>query len=105
MKFTPHVVTARQAGRAIVEEAAVRRSEVIILGTARKRRIADRVFGRTVDYVLDHAPCEVLLNLVPKGYPTGGSGESEGGTSAASGDHEPAGAALPLAAEKRGEPK
>jgi len=73
VKFTPHVITARQAGRAIVEEAIDRRSEVIILGTMRKRRIGDLVFGRTADYVLDHAPCEVLLNLVPKGYPTEGS--------------------------------
>ena len=39
----------------------------------RKRRIGDLVFGRTTDYVLDHAPCEVLLNLVPKDYPTEGS--------------------------------
>jgi APA family basic amino acid/polyamine antiporter len=65
VKFRPNVVAARQAGRAIVEEATVRRSDVIILGTMRKRRIADRVFGRTSDYVLEHAPCEVLLNLVP----------------------------------------
>jgi len=74
VRFTPHVVTARQAGRAICEEAGRQRSEVIILGMVRKRRIADRVFGRTADYVLDHAPCEVLLNLVPKDYPTAGSG-------------------------------
>jgi len=73
VKFTPHVVTARQAGKAIVEEAVERRSEVIILGTMRKRRIGDLVFGRTTDFVLDHAPCEVLLNLVPKDYPTAGS--------------------------------
>ena len=73
VKFTSHVVTARQAGKAIVDEAMERRSEVIILGTMRKRRIGDLVFGRTADYVLDHAPCEVLLNLVPKDYPTGGS--------------------------------
>ena len=75
VEFTSHVVSARQAGRAIVEEAERRRSEVIIVGTARKRRVADRAFGRTVDYVLDHAPCEVLLNLVPKEYPTGGTGD------------------------------
>jgi nucleotide-binding universal stress UspA family protein len=73
VKFTPHIVTARQAGRAIVEEAIDRHSEVIILGTTRKRRIGDLVFGRTADYVLDYAPCEVLLNLVPKEYPTGGT--------------------------------
>jgi nucleotide-binding universal stress UspA family protein len=68
VKMTPIVVTARQAGRAICEEAAARRSEVIILGAARKRRIAERVFGRTIDYVLDQAPCEVLINVVSKGY-------------------------------------
>jgi basic amino acid/polyamine antiporter, APA family len=75
VKFTPHVVTVRQAGRAIVEEAVMRRSEVIILGITRKRRVGNLVFGRTTDFVLDHAPCEVLLNLVPRDYPTGGSGE------------------------------
>ena len=73
VKFTGNVVTARQAGRAIVEEAVQRRSEVVMLGTTRKRRIGNMTFGRTTDYVLDHAPCEVLLNLVPRDYPTEGS--------------------------------
>jgi nucleotide-binding universal stress UspA family protein len=73
VEFTPHVVTARSAGRAIVDEAVQRRAEVIILGTQRKRRVGDLVFGRTTDYVIDNAPCEVLLNLVPKDYPTEGS--------------------------------
>ncbi len=73
VEFTPHVVTARQAGRAIVEESSRLRSEVIMLGTTRKRRIGNLTFGRTTDYVLDHAPCEVQLNLVPKDYPTEGS--------------------------------
>jgi hypothetical protein len=77
VKYTPHVITARQAGKAIVEEAVERRSEVIILGTMRKRRIGNLVFGRTADYVLDHAPCEVLLNLVPKDYPSQGSAVDE----------------------------
>ena len=78
VKFTPHVVTARAAGKAIVEEARRDGEEVVILGIARKRRIAGNIFGRTVDYVLEHAPCEVLLNLVPKDYPTGGSGAQDG---------------------------
>ena len=78
VKLTPVVVTGRNTGRAIVEEATRRRSEVIILGTARKRRIADGVFGGTVDYVLQHAPCEVLVNLVPRDYPTEGSGDEDG---------------------------
>lgn len=79
VKFTPLVVTARNAGRAIVEEAERRRSEVIILGSVKKRRVADRVFGRTADYVLQHAPCEVLVNLVPRDYPTEGSGGADEG--------------------------
>ena len=89
VKFTPYVVTARHAGRAIVEEAIDRRSEVIILGTMRKRRVGNIVFGRTSDFVLDHAPCEVLLDLVPKGYPAGGSAVLEGGPQA-SGPESPA---------------
>jgi APA family basic amino acid/polyamine antiporter len=77
VRFTPQVVTARQAGRAIVEAATERRSEVIMLGTTRKRRVGNLTFGRTTDFVLDHAPCEVLLNLVPRDYPTDGSGVAE----------------------------
>ncbi len=66
IKLTPVVVTARSAGRAIVEEAIARRSEVIVLGSQGKRRIADKVFGRTIDYVLDHLPCEAIINVIPR---------------------------------------
>jgi len=78
VRFTPTVVTARQAGRAIVETATERRSEVIMLGTTRKRRVGNLTFGRTTDYVLDRAPCEVLLNLVPRDYRTEGSSVTDG---------------------------
>ena len=71
----PHIVTARGAGRAIVDVADERKSEVIIIGSVRKRRVGEFVFGNTVNYVLQHAPCEVLVNLVPSGYPTAGSAE------------------------------
>jgi APA family basic amino acid/polyamine antiporter len=68
VKMTPIVVTARSAGRAIVQHATERRSEVIILGVMKKRRFTERAFGGTTDYVIEHAPCEVLVNIVP---PTG----------------------------------
>ena len=71
MKVTPIVVTARSAGKAIVEEAIARRSEVIVLGSQGKRRIADRVFGRTIDYVLNNLPCEAIINVIPKAPATG----------------------------------
>jgi basic amino acid/polyamine antiporter, APA family len=73
VELRPHVITARQAGKAIVAEARERKSEVIIIGSVRKRRIGERLFGPTVTYVLEHATCEVIHNLVPAGYPTAGS--------------------------------
>jgi APA family basic amino acid/polyamine antiporter len=75
VSLRPHVITARGAGRAICEVAEERKSEVIIIGSVRKRRVGEFVFGRTVNYVLQHAPCEVIVNLVPSGYPTAGTAE------------------------------
>ncbi len=66
VELTPVVVTARSAGRAIVETAIERHSEVIVLGSQGKRRIADKVFGRTIDYVLDNLPCEAIINVIPR---------------------------------------
>ena len=63
---TPVVVRARQAGRAIVETAAARHSEVIVLGSRRKRRIGGRLFGDTTSYVLEHASTEVVHTIVPE---------------------------------------
>jgi APA family basic amino acid/polyamine antiporter len=53
------VVRARQAGRAIVEEAERRGSELIVLGAPRGRH--RQIFGHTVDFVLKHAPCRVMV--------------------------------------------
>jgi len=65
------------------------------MGTARKRRIADRVFGSTVDYVLRNAPCEVLVNLVPRGYPTEGSGDEDDLAARGDEDDQPTPGAFP----------
>jgi basic amino acid/polyamine antiporter, APA family len=69
VKANPILINARQAGRAIVDVARERHSEVIVLGSRRKRLAGQRRFGNTVDYVLEHAPTEVLHNLVPSDYP------------------------------------
>jgi APA family basic amino acid/polyamine antiporter len=55
------VVHGRLAGRAIVDEARAMNAEVIMMGVARRRRVGDRIFGHTVDYVLRHAPCRVVI--------------------------------------------
>jgi basic amino acid/polyamine antiporter, APA family len=56
------LVRARSAGQAIVEEAARLNAEIIVVGAPRKRLVGrTRVFGRTVDFVLRHAPCRVMV--------------------------------------------
>ncbi len=50
---------ARAAGPAIVEEAARRNAELIVVGAPRVRR--KQIFGRTVDYVLKNATSRVLI--------------------------------------------
>jgi APA family basic amino acid/polyamine antiporter len=54
------VTRARSAGRAIVDEAAARQSEIVVIGAPRRRR-GRAVFGGTVDFVLRHAPCRVMV--------------------------------------------
>jgi APA family basic amino acid/polyamine antiporter len=53
---------ARAAGPAIVAEAESRQSEIIVLGSPRDHLTSYQaaVFGKTVDYILKHAPCRVL---------------------------------------------
>ena len=69
----PHLVAARRAGRAIVETAEEWSCDVVVMGAPRKQRADARIVGGTVDYVMRHAPGEVLLNLVPHDYPMEGS--------------------------------
>jgi APA family basic amino acid/polyamine antiporter len=53
------VVRARNAGRAIVDEAARRQAEIIVLGAPRSPH--REIFGKTVDFVLKNAPCRVMV--------------------------------------------
>lgn len=54
---------ARNPGPAIVAEATARGAEIIVLGSPRNALAGGEiaVFGKTVDYVLKHAPCRVLV--------------------------------------------
>jgi APA family basic amino acid/polyamine antiporter len=59
VRVVERVRRARQAGRAIVDEAERRGSEIIVLGAPRGQHRA--LFGHTVDYVLKNAPCRVMV--------------------------------------------
>jgi len=56
------IVRARSVGPAIVEEAERREAELIVVGAPRRPgRRGREIFDETVDYVLKHAPCRVLV--------------------------------------------
>jgi basic amino acid/polyamine antiporter, APA family len=65
VKVMTRLVRDRDAGEAIVREAASRQAEIVVLGSPR-RNTRSRVFGSTVDYVLRHAPSRVMVAAAPR---------------------------------------
>jgi nucleotide-binding universal stress UspA family protein len=63
VKVEGYTTGARNAGRAIVEEAQRLGVEVVMMGVPRKRSLRDRIFGSDVDYVLKNCPCKVHITL------------------------------------------
>jgi APA family basic amino acid/polyamine antiporter len=62
VRVTERLLRARRAGRGIVDEADRRHAEIIVMGAPRKERRRRRgIFGDTVDFVLKHAPCRVMV--------------------------------------------
>jgi APA family basic amino acid/polyamine antiporter len=68
VNVTGRLVRARKAGRAIVDEAERRNSEIIVMGSPRRDRDRrrGRIFGGTVDFVLKNAPCRVMVAAAPR---------------------------------------
>jgi nucleotide-binding universal stress UspA family protein len=60
---SPRILRARQAASAIVEHATTIRAEIVVMGSARKRRRGSHapVFGNNVQDVLREAPCRVMV--------------------------------------------
>lgn len=61
------ILQAREAGPAIVDEAAERGVEMIIMGMKYKKRYGEFEMGETVSYVLKNAPCCMMLWRGPMG--------------------------------------
>jgi nucleotide-binding universal stress UspA family protein len=61
------ILRGRAAGEAIVDEAGDSDTEIIVLSAPRKQRLSHRrfPFGSTVEYVLRHAPCRVMVAAAP----------------------------------------
>ena len=63
VRVIERVSRARHAGREIVEEAARRNAEIVVMGAPRlpHRTRRSAIFGKTVDYVLRNAECRVMV--------------------------------------------
>lgn len=58
---TTELLQARSAGAAIVDEAIEHGANAIMLGTSVRKKFGQLSTGETVDYVLNSAPCEVIV--------------------------------------------
>ena len=61
------IARARAIGEAIIEVAVERGADLIVMGSSPRWRRQARFFSPTVDYVLRHADCEVMVIAYPQG--------------------------------------
>jgi nucleotide-binding universal stress UspA family protein len=65
-QIATQLVRARQPGPAIVWEAEDQRVDLLILGCHGKKSYVAKVFiGSTMEYVIAHAPCRVIVEVIP----------------------------------------
>ena len=60
-KVAGELLQARDAGHAIVDEAIERAVDGIVLGISYKHPLGEPQMGRTAQYILRNAPCQVIL--------------------------------------------
>lgn len=66
VRIDPVLLQARDVGAALVDEAAERDADLLVLGLAYRRRFGgDFAIGRTIPYVLKNAPCAVWIVREP----------------------------------------
>jgi APA family basic amino acid/polyamine antiporter len=63
LRVVKRLVRARSFGRAVVDEATFRHSEIVVLGAERRdgKRRRSRLFSDTVDFIMKHSPCRVMI--------------------------------------------
>ena len=60
------VNVARQAGHRIVEIAREEAADLIVMGISHQNRPNESPLGRVAEHVVRNAPCEVVVDRVPK---------------------------------------
>ena len=66
-KLETDLLQAREPGPTIVDEAAEREADLILMGIESKKRFGQFSLGSVVPYVLENAPCRVILYQQNKG--------------------------------------
>ncbi len=60
-QVSAELLQAREAGQAIVDEAHERSADVIVLGLPNRPVVGQFDMGKTAEFVLHNAPCEVWI--------------------------------------------
>lgn len=60
-RISPELLQARSAGAAVVDEAIERGADVIVMAQQQHFRHGQPTSGDTVPYVMDNAPCDVVV--------------------------------------------
>ena len=60
------LLQAREVGPAILEEINEKGIGVVVLSYPRRRGFGEDALGATVDYVVKHATCRVVVNVPPE---------------------------------------
>ena len=68
-KTEAHLLQARQAGGAVIQEAVDKDVDAIVIGLPYNGRYGAFSMGDTVPYVLKNAPCRVILCRDPRPVP------------------------------------
>ena len=61
------IARARAIGEAVVEAAREQDADLIVMGSSPRWRRQSRFYSPTVEYVLRHADCEVMVIAYPQG--------------------------------------
>lgn len=62
LEVNEHIERAREVGEGIVRAARDHEADLIVMGIRPSVNVSSRILGRTTDSVLDHAPCEVIID-------------------------------------------
>ena len=82
------LLQARELGPAVVQEASVRGVDAVVVGTSYQTEYGSFSLGTDIPYILEHAPCTVILWREPLGH-AGERGMRAAGDPAADGRDRP----------------